>query len=371
MVAYLRAGQGLVEERHPVEGLRRLDACEPEHLRRQVMVLDDGVAAAAGGVYATHMRNEQEGILEAVDEAIRIARETPIRLEISHVKIGYEKNWPKFDGLLSRIDAANAAGVRLRGDRYPYIAWNTGLNMFFPLWSREGTALDFIALLEDPSLQARLKAEVERKGRDLGSWDKVLISNVATDKNRPVEGKNVLEASREAGLEPYEFMRRLLIEETDRVGMITFAMSEEHLRRLLAHPLIGVCSDGYALAPYGRLARGKPHPRVYGSYARVLGKYVREEKVATLEEMIRKMTSMPAAHLGFLRRGLVRAGWAADLVIFDPARVIDRATWTDPARYPEGIAAVVVNGQVLVEREEHTGRLAGKVLRRNLRGEVA
>ncbi len=329
------------------------------------------VAAAGGGVYATHMRNEQEGVLEAVDEAIRIARETPIRLEVSHLKIGYEKNWPKFDALVARIDAASAAGVRLHCDRYPYIAWNTGLDMFFPLWSREGTGRDFVGRLGDPSLQARLRAAVEAKGRDVGSWDRVLISSVATEKNRALEGMNILEASRAAGLEPYEFMRRLLIEESDRVGMITFAMSEDQLKRLLAHPLVGICSDGYALAPYGRLARGKPHPRCYGSFARALGKYVREEKVVSLEEMVRKMTFMPASHLGFLERGLVRAGWAADLAVFDPARVIDKATWTDPARYPEGVAAVVVNGQVVVQGNEHTGRLAGRVLRRKAGGEVA
>ena len=328
------------------------------------------VAAEAGGVYATHMRNEQEGVLEALDEALRIARETPIRLEVSHIKIGYEKNWPKFEALVARIDAANAAGVKLHCDRYPYIAWNTGLDMFFPLWSREGTGRDFVGRLEDPSLQDRLRAAVEAKGRDVGSWDKALISSVATEKNRPLEGKTVLEGSRAAGLEPYEFMRRLLIEESDRVGMITFAMSEDHLRRLLAHPLVGICSDGYALAPYGRLARGKPHPRCYGSFARALGKYVREERVVSLEEMVRKMTSMPASHLGFLKRGLVRKGWAADLAVFDPAKVVDRATWTDPARYPEGVAAVVVNGQVVVEGSEHTGRLAGRVLRRNAGGEV-
>jgi N-acyl-D-amino-acid deacylase len=329
------------------------------------------VAVRSGGVYATHMRDEEEGILEAVDEAIRIARETPVRLQISHLKIGYPKNWYKFDDLLSRVDRANAAGVNLRCDRYPYVAWATGLNMFFPLWAREGPSQDFIARLKDASLQARLKAAVAEKEKDLGSWDKVLISNVATDKNRRFEGTNILEASRAAGLEPYEFMRTLLIEEDGRVGMITFGMSEDHLRRLLAHPLVGVGSDGQAVAPYGPLSRGKPHPRFYGTFARVLGRYVREEKVAPLEEMIRKMTSMPAGHLGFLRRGVLKTGWAADLVVFDPARVIDRATWTDPARYPEGIECVVVNGAVVVEKGDHTGRLPGRVLKRNLRGVVA
>jgi len=329
------------------------------------------VAARNGGVYATHMRDEETGILEAVDEAFRIARETPIRLQISHLKIGYAVNWPKFPALLDRLERARAAGVEFRCDRYPYVAWATGLDMFFPLWSREGTNEDFIARLRDPSLQGRLRAEVMVKQKELGSWDKVLISSVATDKNRLLEGMNVLDASARAGKAPYDFMRDLLVEEMGRVGMITFAMSEDQLKVLLAHPLVGVGSDGSAVAPYGPLAKGKPHPRFYGTFPRVLGKYVREEKVVPLEEMIRKMTAMPAAHLGFVRRGMLKIGWAADVCVFDPERVIDKATFTEPAVYPEGIRQVVVNGEVVVDEGRHTGRLPGMVLRKNSRGAVA
>ena len=329
------------------------------------------VAARNGGVYATHMRDEETGILEAVDEAFRIARETPIRLQISHLKIGYAVNWPKFPALLDRLERARAAGVEFRCDRYPYVAWATGLDMFFPLWSREGTNEDFIARLRDPSLQGRLRAEVMVKQKELGSWDKVLISSVATDKNRLLEGMNVLDASARAGKAPYDFMRDLLVEEMGRVGMITFAMSEDQLKVLLAHPLVGVGSDGSAVAPYGPLAKGKPHPRFYGTFPRVLGKYIREEKVVPLEEMIRKMTAMPASHLGFVRRGMLKIGWAADVCVFDPDRVIDKATFTEPAVYPEGIRQVVVNGEVVVDEGRHTGRLPGKVLRKNSRGAVA
>jgi len=329
------------------------------------------VAARSGGIYATHMRDEETGILEAVDEAFRIARETPIRLQISHLKIGYAVNWPKFPALLDRLERARAAGVEFRCDRYPYVAWATGLDMFFPLWSREGTNEDFIARLRDPSLQGRLRAEVMVKQKELGSWDKVLISSVATDKNRLLEGMNVLDASARAGKAPYDFMRDLLVEEMGRVGMITFAMSEDQLKVLLAHPLVGVGSDGSAVAPYGPLAKGKPHPRFYGTFPRVLGKYVREEKVVPLEEMIRKMTAMPAAHLGFVRRGMLKIGWAADVCVFDPERVIDKATFTEPAVYPEGIRQVVVNGEVVVDEGRHTGRLPGMVLRKNSRGAVA
>ena len=329
------------------------------------------VAAGSGGVYATHMRDEEEGILEAVNEALRIARESPIRLQISHIKIGYAVNWPKFPALLDRLERARAEGVDFRCDRYPYIAWATGLDMFFPLWSREGKTEDFIVRLRDASLQDLLRAEVAAKEKELGSWDQVLISSVATDKNRPLEGTNILEAATRSGKSPYEFMRDLLVEETGRVGMITFGMSEEHLKILLAHPLVGVGSDGSAVAPYGPLAKGKPHPRFYGTFPRVLGKYVREEKVVSLEEIVRKMTAMPAAHLGFVRRGMLKVGWAADVCVFDPDRVIDKATFTEPAVYPEGIRQVVVNGEVVVDEGRHTGRLPGKVLRKNSRGAVA
>lgn len=329
------------------------------------------VAARRGGVYATHMRDEEEGILEAVDEAFRIARESPIRLQISHLKVGYAVNWHKFDDLLARLERARTAGIAFRCDRYPYIAWATSLGLFFPLWSREGTTEDFIGRLREASLQDRLRAAIAAKEKELGSWDKVLISSVATDKNRPLEGMNILEAAVRAGKGPYEFIRDLLVEETGRVGMITFGMSEDHLKVLLAHPFVGVGSDGEAVAPYGPLAEGKPHPRFYGTFPRVLGKYVREDKVAPLEEMIRKMTAMPAAHLGFVRRGMLKVGWAADVCVFDPARIADRATFAEPAAYPVGVAKVIVNGQVVVDGDRHTGRLPGKVLRKNPRGAVA
>jgi N-acyl-D-amino-acid deacylase len=182
---------------------------------------------------------------------------------------------------------------------------------------------------------------------------------------------NILAAATRSGQSPYEFMRGLLVEETGRVGMITFAMSEDQLKVLLAHPLVGVGSDGSAVAPYGTLAKGKPHPRFYGTFPRVLGKYVREEKVVSLEEIVRKMTAMPAAHLGLVRRGMLKIGWAADICVFDPERVIDKATFTEPAVYPEGIRQVVVNGEVVVDEGRHTGRLPGRVLRKNSRGAVA
>ncbi|MDH4197680.1 MAG: D-aminoacylase [Candidatus Aminicenantes bacterium] len=320
-------------------------------------------AARLGGVYATHMRDEEEGVLEAVDEAVRIARAAGVKLQISHLKIGYARNWPKFDELVRRIEAAAASGLDVFCDRYPYTAWSTGLSSFFPLWAREGTTRDFLARLRDPALEARLRSEVGAKEELLGGWDKVLISSVATEKNKPAEGRDVLTLAKETGKDAFTYLRDLLLDEEGRVGQITFAMSEDNLERLLAHPLVGVGSDGSAVAPYGPLAEGNPHPRLYGTFPRVLGKYVREEKVTTLEDMVRKMTAVPASRFGFAGRGLLASGRWADVVLFDPERVADRATWKDPEQYPLGIEYVIVNGQVVVERGEHTGRRPGRVLR--------
>jgi N-acyl-D-amino-acid deacylase len=317
------------------------------------------------------MRDEEAGILEAVAEALRIARETPIRLQISHLKIGFAANWPKLGALLDMLEKARAEGLEFHGDRYPYIAGATGLSTLFPIWAREGGTERFIARLKDPAFDARLRAHLAEQEKGYGSWDRILISDVASDKNRAIEGMSVLEAAAQAGKAPVEFMRDLLIEESDRVGMVSFYGSEEVLKRILSHPLVGVGADGSALAPYGPLAKGKPHPRNYGCFPRVLGKYVREEKLLPLEEMIRKLTGMPGAHFGFVRRGRLKVGWAADVCVFDPARIIDKATFKEPAVYPEGIEKVIVNGQLVIDGGEHTGRLPGKVLRKNGRGAVA
>jgi N-acyl-D-amino-acid deacylase len=329
------------------------------------------VAVRTGGVYATHMRNEDVTVLEAVDEALRIAKEAAIRLQVSHLKICHAAYWPKIDALMAKLDAARQAGIDLRCDRYPYIAGATTLALLFPLWSREGTTKDFIARLEDPGLDARLRAALAEKEKMIGSWDKVLITSVGSDKNIKVEGMNIIEASSRAQKPPYEFMRDLLVEESGRVEMVDFYGHEDILKRILTQPYVGIGGDSGAIAPYGPLSKGKPHPRFYGTFPRILGKYVREEKIVPLEEMIRKMTAMPAAHMGFVRRGQLKVGWAADVCVFDPDKVIDKATFKEPAVYPEGIVKVIVNGQIVVDEGTHTGRLAGKILRKDPGGAVA
>jgi len=324
-------------------------------------------AARLGGIYATHMRDEGDGLLESLAESIEAARSSGVRLQISHFKTAYPRNWSKLDAALALLEQASREGVDVFCDRYPYIAASTGLSYYFPMWAREGTTEDFISRLKDPGLDSRLRAHLAEQEKKLGSWDRVLLSSIASEQNRGLQGKNILEAAAGAGKAPYEFMRDLLIAERALVDMVVFMMSEDNLKRILAHPLVGVGCDGGAVAPYGLLGRGKPHPRHYGTFPRVLGKYVRQEKILSAEEMIRKMTSVPAARFGMEKRGSIKPGNCADLVVFDADRIEDRADWINPHQYPIGIDYVIVNGQVVVDHNEHTGRLPGRVLRKSVK----
>lgn len=322
------------------------------------------VASQLDGVYATHMRNEGDSLLESLDETIDVARQTGISVQISHFKIAYPRNWHKVDDALTRVDEANKEGISIFCDRYPYIAGSTGLSYYFPLWAKQGTTEEFLARLDDPSLEDKFRTHVSEQEKKLGSWDKVLIASVSSEENRRFEGKNVLQGANELEKDPFTFMKDLLIQEKNRVGMVTFMMKEENLRKILSHPLVGVGSDGSAITPYGPLGRGKPHPRHYGTFPRVLGKYIREEKIVPLAEMLKKMTSTPAEKFSLQKRGSLQEGFYADIVIFDREHVIDKATWTDPHQFPVGIGYVLVNGQVVIERGEHTSNLPGKVLRK-------
>jgi len=324
------------------------------------------VVAQYDGVYATHMRDEGDYLLESLDESIDVARKTGISLQISHFKVAYPRNWHKVDKALSKVESANREGIPIFCDRYPYIAGSTGLSFNFPLWARQGTTDEFLARLKDISLESKLRAYIDERKEKLGSWNKVIISSVITDKNRVFEGMNILQGAKETGKDPFVFMRDLLIEERNRVGMVIFMMKEENLKKILAHPLVGVGCDGSAIAPYGLLGKGKPHLRSYGTFPRVLGKYIRDEKIVSMPEMVKKMTSIPAKKFGFINRGVLKSGYFADIVLFDKNKVIDKAIWRDPHQYPEGIEYVLVNGRVVIKRGEHTGELPGKILRKHV-----
>lgn len=322
--------------------------------------------AACGGIYATHMRDEGDGVLDAIDEAITTARKAKVSLQISHLKTGYPANWSKIETALGKIEQAKSEGLDISADRYPYIAASTGLSLYFPLWARQGATKDFVARLKDADLDSKIRSYCKEQEQKLGGWDKVLISSVFTENNKKFEGKNILEAAVESGKDTYDFMRDLLIEEENRVQMVTFMMCEDNLKRILAHPLVMVGSDGSAVAPYGLLGKGKPHRRLYGTFAQVLGKYVREEKIFDLPRAIQKITSMTAQKFGLTNRGQIAVGCFADFVIFNPERITDSSTWANPHQYPKGIDYVIVNGKVVISEGEHTGALAGRILKKTI-----
>jgi N-acyl-D-amino-acid deacylase len=323
------------------------------------------VAVQNGGLYGTHMRDEGDQLLEAMEETIDVSRKTGIRLQISHFKIEAPRNWHKIDNALAKLEATHDEGIPVFCDRYAYIAGSTGLSsMNFPLWAKQGTTDEFLARLKDPTLESKFRVFLAEREKKLGSWDKVIISSVFTEENKVFEGKTILEATQETGKDVFGFLRDLLIEEKNRADQVIFMMTEDNLKRILAHPLVGVGCDGSALAPYGLLSKGKPHPRSYGTFPRVLGKYIREEKILSMADMLKKMTSIPAGNFGFAGRGVLQRGYFADIVIFDEKRVIDKATFENPHRYSEGINYVIVNGQVVINDGEHSGLLPGKILRK-------
>lgn len=321
------------------------------------------VVAKNGGIYATHMRSEDDQVEEAIQEALRICKEAEVSTEIAHLKTCNKANWPKIDHVLEMIHNAALSGMQVTADRYPYIAYSTGLTMFLPLWSRQGSTEEILARLKDPATAKRIEDHAESKGQRIGGWDRVVISSCSLEKNKAWEGKSIQACAHELNTTPFEFIRNILVEEKNRVSMIGFAMDEGNLKKVLSSPHVMIGSDGDAVAPTGRLSEGKPHPRYYGTFPRVLGKYAREDKIFDLATAVYKMTSMPAEKLGLRKRGLIAKDYFADMVLFNPETVIDNASFTDPHQFPTGIEYVLVNGKITIEKGKHTGAQAGSILR--------
>lgn len=322
------------------------------------------ITAQSGGFYATHTRSEDTALLEAVGEAIHIAQAAGVPLQISHLKASGEGNYYKIPMVLDLIERARDRGLEVTADRYPYTAFATSLSIMFPIWALDGGQKKFIERLKDRSQRLKMKEETLAKVKGNNSWKSMLIQSVNNKDNKHLVGQYMLEAAENAKQDPYEFACDLLISEGGDLSIIGFGMSEENTSLILKHPLVMLGSDGVALAPYGKLSEGIPHPRNYGSFPRFLGRYVREKKLLPLPEAIKKMTSMPAKKLGLKNRGTLSKGAYADIVVFDPKTVIDRATYTEPAQYSMGIDTVIVNGTVVIDRDKHSGALPGKVLHR-------
>ena len=324
--------------------------------------------AARGLAYATHMRNEDDRVLDSIDESIAVARGAGCALEISHLKTQGPRNWGRLDDAFARIESAKDDGLDVAFDRYPYLAYSTGLTNLFPVWSRDGGTDAFLARLDDPATAERIRQETLAKVELIGGWDNAQITSVRADADRGAEGQRLGTYAASVGADPYDTAVGLLRRSEGRVGMVGFAMSEENLERILAHPLGMVCTDGGGFAVDGPTRRGSPHPRGIGSCARVLGRHVRERQALTLSQAVHKMSAFPASRARLADRGRLAAGYAADVVIFDPATVADRATFEEPFAYPAGISAVIVNGAVTLREGERPPSGSGRALRLSTRG---
>ncbi len=314
-------------------------------------------------IYATHMRNEDDRVEEAIDEALRISKQSGVSLQISHLKACNRSNWHKPERFLKTLEQQSGAGIPVHADRYPYVAYGTGLSMFLPAWARQGTTDEILARLDDAKTLRKIRAYAEQRGERIGGWDRVLISSCFTDANKRWEGEHIQACSEKSGLSPFEFIIKLLKEERNRVGMVGFAMNEVNLKHVLQSPLVMIGSDGNAISPKGRLGEGKPHPRFYGTFPRVLGRYCRDEQLFDWPAAIRKMTSLPAEKLGLQKRGMLKEGYIADITIFDPQRIIDKATFTAPHVFAQGIDYVLINGKLVLDNGTHTGELVGEIIR--------
>ena len=328
------------------------------------------VAHQYGGIYISHQRSEANAIDDSMKEVFEIARRAQIPAEIWHFKTAYKKNWGRMPEMLSRVAAARRQGLKITADVYPYVAGSTSLSACLPPWAIEGGTDRMVARLKDEPTRARLKKEITTDSKD---WENIYLGSggpsgilIGAVVNRDLEtwqGKRLSEIAGAQNKDPLDALFDFIIADHGQTGAIFFMMQESDMQAALKSPFVSICTDSGARATDGPLAGSKSHPRGWGTYPRILGKYVRDEKLMSLEFAIHKMTGLPASNVGLKNRGLIREGYFADITIFDPKTVIDRATFADPNQYPVGINFVIVNGQIEVDNGERTPALAGQVLR--------
>ncbi len=328
------------------------------------------VARQYGGIYITHQRSEANGLDDSLAEVFEIARRAQIPVEIWHLKTAYKKNWGRMPEVLAKIRRARATGLDVTADIYPYIAGSTSLSACLPPWALEGGSEKMLARLRDMRIRQQLKKEITTDSREweniyLGSGGPpgILIGSVVNRELESFQGKRLAQIAEEQNKDPLDTLFDFILADHGQTGAIFFMMSEADMTAAMRAPFVSFCTDSGARANDGPLAGAKSHPRGWGSYPRILGKYVREQKLLTLEKAIQKMTGMPAQRVGLRDRGFLRQNMAADITIFDPRRVIDRATFEVPNQYPYGINYVIVNGQISVDNGQRTAALAGRALR--------
>jgi N-acyl-D-amino-acid deacylase len=327
-------------------------------------------AAPFGGRYISHMRSEADTVESAVDELLQIAREAKIGAEIYHMKLGGQSNWNKFDLIAAKIAKAQRAGLDITANMYPYIAGATGLDAAMPPWVQADGIDAWIARLKDPKIRARVISEINKKGEGwenlyfaAGNPKNLLFLGFKNPKLRTLIGKTLADVSAMRGTSPADTAIDLVIEDGSRVEVAYFLMSEDNVRKTLKLPYVSFGSDAEAAAPEGVFLSQSTHPRAYGSFARVLGHYVRDEKLITLSEAIRRLTSLPAKNLKIKGRGALKPGYFADVVVFDPATIADKATYAEPMQYGVGVSDVLVNGTPVIKGGDHTGAMPGVVVR--------
>jgi N-acyl-D-amino-acid deacylase len=326
-------------------------------------------AGRCGGMYISHMRSEGERLIEAVDELIDISRQSGAPAEIYHLKMGGRTNWAKFDEVVARVDAARKAGLRITADMYTYTAGATGLDASMPLWVQDGGLEAWIKRLRDPAIRTRVAAEMKGPGKGWENLysgagaDKVLFTGFKNPALRKYIGKTLAQVAAERGKSPEDVAMDLVVEDGSRVDTIYFLMSEENVRKQVALPWMSFGSDASSQAPEGVFLKSSTHPRAYGTFARLLGRYVRDEKLVPLGEAVRRLSALPAANLGIRDRGTLKAGQFADIAIFDPATIADKATFEAPQAYAVGMRHVFVNGVQVLKDGEHSGATPGRVVR--------
>jgi N-acyl-D-amino-acid deacylase len=327
-------------------------------------------AAEYNGIYISHLRSEGNSFLEALDELLTIAREAKIAAQVYHLKAAGRGNWPKIDAAIRKIEDARAAGLKITADMYTYVAGQTGLDAAMPPWVQEGGYNAWAERLRDPKIRERVKREMNTPSNDwenfflaTGSPDKILLVGFKNPKLKPLTGKTLADVSKMRGTPPEDTAMDLVVEDGSRVNTVYFLMSEENVKKQIKLPWVSFDSDAASMAPEGAFLKSNPHPRAYGNFARLLGKYVRDEKVIPLEEAVRRLTSFPCDTLRIQRRGRLHKGHFADVVVFDPGRIQDHATFDKPHQYSTGVAHVFVNGVQVLRDGEHTGARPGRVVR--------
>ena len=328
------------------------------------------VAAEYDGIYISHVRDEGAHLLEAIGELIEIARTAEIRAEIYHLKASGHANWPLFPEAVAMIEQARAGGLHITADIYTYPAGATGLNATMPPWVQEGGFEASLERMADPALRKRIVREMNEES---GSWenmfhgagspDNILLVGFKNEELKPLTGKTLAEVVEMRGTPPEETIMDLILEDRSRIGTVYFSQSEDVVRRAIALPWVSFCSDAASLAPEGVFLKRNPHPRAYGSFARLLGRYVRDEQLIPLEDAIRKLAALPAENLKIDSRGMLKEGYFADVVLFDPDTIQDHATFVEPHQYATGVKHVFVNGVQVIENGEHTGATPGRVVR--------